>query len=187
MRIFLSDFYMYQQRNGKIKPQGYLLCLKKQTKEIGHRSENPGLGSVTIQTLSYCWVLPFLRSASLVWWSFWRTGQPETRIWFSYAGCVKHRHCLCKTTKKLNKCWLPVPLRRTLSGKVGRQSCLGTLLLFHQLSSSLLAFCLFPQCVEFEFHKGLIINFSVTVFPTAMQVQVLTRIVYSSPYLFILE
>lgn len=44
-----------------------------------------------------------------------------------------------------------------------------------------------PSCAEFAFQKGLIINSSVIVFPTATEVQVLRRFVYSSFYLFILE
>lgn len=35
------------------------ICFVLKKKKTGHKSENPGLGSVRIQSLSYCWILPF--------------------------------------------------------------------------------------------------------------------------------
>ena len=55
----ISMWFLYAStKKWKNKTTRIFASFKKK-KKTGHKSENPGLGSVRIQSLSYCWILPF--------------------------------------------------------------------------------------------------------------------------------
>lgn len=130
----------------------------KKQKNPGHKSENPGLGSVNSDT-ELLLTPPFLKECLTGMTMVLESGPARNhRTWFSYAGCAKCLHFLHKTTNKINVLVTCV-FEEDFEWQGWKAELLGNrpLLIVSSFPPSWSPASFF-QCVEFEFQKGLIIN-----------------------------